>query len=148
MSSKPTIILVPGSWHVPAHFAPTTAILQSHGYKVVGVHLPTNRNAGPYPGLDEDIGAVTSTILAECAEGNDIVLVMHSYGAIPGSQAAQGLGKVERTKAGEKGGIVRLIYLAALICPIDTSMMDIFEGHKGPYVQFAEDVSFYDLYLR
>ena len=40
---------------------------------------------------------------------------MHSYGGIPGSAALNGLGKVEREKNGEKGGVVRLVYVASWI---------------------------------
>lgn len=38
---------------------------------------------------------------------------VHSNGDIPGSVALNELGKVEREKSGEKGGVVRLIYVAS-----------------------------------
>jgi hypothetical protein len=48
-------------------------------------------------------------------EGKDIVLVMHSYGGIPATESAHGLAKKDREAAGKKGGIVALLYVAALL---------------------------------
>jgi len=40
----------------------------------------------------------------------DVVVLMHSYGGIPGSAALKGLGE----KEGKEGGVVRLVYVASL----------------------------------
>ncbi|KIW10737.1 hypothetical protein PV08_10036 [Exophiala spinifera] len=56
-------------------------------------------------------------LIAEQAQ--DVLLVMPSYGGIVGTQAAVGLGKVERQagydQRGERGGVVCLLYVCAFI---------------------------------
>lgn len=128
MSSKPTLILVPGSWHVPEHFEPMTKLLETHGYHVVGARLPSNRQTPPWGQTClDDAAAVAARILTECDAGNDIVLVMHSYGGVPGSSAAKGLLKKDREAHGLKGGIIGLIYIAALVLDEGTKIWDLLE---------------------
>jgi hypothetical protein len=40
-SSKPEFIIVPGAWHGPESFEPTTTLLQKAGYTVHGINLPS-----------------------------------------------------------------------------------------------------------
>jgi pimeloyl-ACP methyl ester carboxylesterase len=128
MSAKPTLILVPGSWHVPEHFEPMTKLLESHGYNAVGARLVSNRQTPPYgQTLSEDAAAVSSRILTECDAGNDIVVVMHSYGGVVGSSAVKGLTKKDREAQGLKGGVVGLIYIAAFVFEEGTKMWDLLE---------------------
>jgi hypothetical protein len=47
--------------------------------------------------------------------GKDASLVAHSYGGVPITESAKGLGNQERQKQGKKGGIVRLAYMTALV---------------------------------
>ena len=37
--AKPTIVFVPGAWHSPDCFSPTSALLEAQGYKFRGVTL-------------------------------------------------------------------------------------------------------------
>jgi hypothetical protein len=39
MTSKPDFIIVPGAWHGPDSFGPTTEILEKAGYTVHGISL-------------------------------------------------------------------------------------------------------------
>ena len=53
--------------------------------------------------------------------GRDVVLVMHGYAGVPGTQAACGLG---RENAGQNdGAILKLIYLAAWL-PTEGQALD------------------------
>jgi pimeloyl-ACP methyl ester carboxylesterase len=113
----PTIILVGGSWHIPAHYSLITDRLRDAGRRVVPVRLPSIRPKGPYPALGKsfDAGAVASAVLTELDEGREVVIIMHSYGGIAGSEGAFGLSKEDRVKEGLKGGVVRMIYLSAFV---------------------------------
>jgi hypothetical protein len=42
---------------------------------------------------------------------------MHSYSGMPGTEAPLGLTKQDREKSGAKGGVIRLVYVAALAMP-------------------------------
>jgi pimeloyl-ACP methyl ester carboxylesterase len=135
MASKPTIVVVPGSWHVPEHFEPTAVILRSHGYNVVGVRIPSARQSGPWTDLYTDAGAVSAAILAECDAGRDVVVIMHSLGGVAGSAAVKGLGKKEREEKGLKGGVIQLIYLSAFVIEEGVSLSDAFGFQKDADMQ-------------
>lgn len=51
------------------------------------------------------------------ADQSEVVLVLHSYAGMPGSEAAKGLGKREREDKGQKGGVVRLVFVQAYAMP-------------------------------
>jgi hypothetical protein len=69
--------------------------------------------------------------------GKDVILVMHSYGGVPGSAAAKDLSKEERAKESKPGGIVRLVYLAAF--PIEEGVsLDDLGGSLSSWCQVDE----------
>lgn len=48
-------------------------------------------------------------------QGKDVMLIAHSYGGVPASEAIKGLSKAERERYGKKGGIVRVAYMTTLV---------------------------------
>lgn len=72
--------------------------------------------------------------------GKDIVLVMHSYGGPPGSVAARGQSKTERKSRGLKGGVIGLVFIAALLAPEGASLRDMVGGKFHPWVHFFYSV--------
>lgn len=68
-------------------------------------------------------------------DGKDILLVMHSYSGSPGSVAARGLSQVERVSKGLEGGIIRLVFIAALVAPKGASLLSMVGGKFHPWVQ-------------
>lgn len=97
--AKPTLIFVPGSWFPSTCWDPVTSLLSSppHNLPCVTIPLPSTHTplpppAGtPFPTLLDDITAIRTAITAVTSRGDDVVLVLHSYGAIPGHSAARGL---------------------------------------------------------
>ncbi|KAI5362053.1 putative alpha/Beta hydrolase [Septoria linicola] len=104
MSSSTTIILVPGAWHKPDCFPPTVLVsLASVGPQE---HL---KNFNP------DVDVIRKHIEAAADAGQDVVVVAHSYGSIPTSEAIKGLDLKSRQAAGKKGGVVHFFFLSAHI---------------------------------
>ena len=64
--------------------------------------------------------------------GYPIVLLMHSYGGIVGSNALKDLSLIERKRAGPPGGVVHLIYMVAFILPLNTCMNTPFDSQIPP----------------
>ncbi|KAK3629705.1 hypothetical protein LTR56_017135 [Elasticomyces elasticus] len=129
-STKPTIIIVPGAWHFGTkHFTALTERLETAGYETIPLDLPSIGDEPPITGYKDDITCIAQAIEEHAERGEDVVLVMHSRGGHCGSDAAQGLSKVDREKAGKKGGIVRLVYLCAFAAPEGIS---IFFATQGP----------------
>jgi len=74
------------------------------------------------------------TVLTEIADqGKSIILIAHSYGGFVAGSAVEGLGFTQRLEDGKKGGIIRLIYLAAFATPKGTSLMDTVQGKDLPW---------------
>jgi len=130
MTSKPTVIFVPGAWHLPEVFDTVSSYLISAGYSTAAVRTPSVTKGPSYvQNIDPDVKATREVILKATDAGNDVVLVMHSYGGIPGSAACKGLSKAERAEAGKNGGVVRLVYMCSFAIPEGESLKS-FGGGK------------------
>lgn len=118
MSGKPIFLFVPGAWHLPAYFDPLITHLSNHGYSSVAVTLPAVNSSPAATSLQPDVSAVADALTALLDDGSDVVLVMHSYGGMVGTDA---VGRVveQRSRDGGGGGktarIRRLVYVAAYV---------------------------------
>ncbi len=112
-SSKPIIVIVPGSFTTPDYYDIFLDKLSSHGYDGVAINPPS---IGEKPATMTDDAAEVARVTSKFADqGKDVILISHSYGGVPASESAKGLGKKERQAAGKKGGISALLYVTALL---------------------------------
>jgi len=126
-ATKPTIIIIPGSFSPISFYTPIIDDLQAHGYTVHGIELETvGRRTGKAPGLYDDAAAVASLASQLADEGKDVVLVAHSYGGLVACEAAKGLAKSVRGKDGKQGGIVRIVFVTAVVGLEGQSLTDVF----------------------
>lgn len=125
--SKPTIIFVPGAWHSPEVFSTVRTSLETHGYRTLGITLPSVGAEPPLKTWDPDVDAIRAAIQKAVDEegGRDVVLAVHSYGGLPASEACKGFAKADREKSGSKGGVVRLVYICAALVNVGTRMVDL-----------------------
>ena len=140
-ATKPTIVLIPGAWFHPSTYDQFISILQRLSYPTV---------YAPYPSLDpsdpatadaaHDTEAVLQNFLLPLIEneGKDVVILMHSYGGVPGSSAARGLAKAQRSKKAKKGGVVGLIYFSGFVLPDGASVADGQGGQLPAWVKQNE----------
>ena len=120
---SPTVVVVPGACQTPLFYHPLADALKKAGFAVEIVATPS---VGASPGLktyDDDVLAVRNITSAIVEKGGDVIVLMHSYGGLPGSAALRGLGKEERAKEGRSGGVIRLVYVCAYA---------LREGESGP----------------
>jgi pimeloyl-ACP methyl ester carboxylesterase len=125
-STKPTVVFIPGLWHTPEGFTSLATLLEKAAYPNILVDLPS---AGAHPGhpdFSQDINAIRAIVSDLAGINKDIVLVMHSGGSISGSEALRSLSKKERMAAGNKGGVVALVYIGVLLPKAGTSMLETF----------------------
>jgi pimeloyl-ACP methyl ester carboxylesterase len=125
MTTKPEFIIVPGAWHSPEAFNSTTILLQNAGYIVHGISLPSVGASPPLQSFDPDVSVIQDAINKLLSSGKDVVIVYHSYGGVPGSEA---LGEYIKTlESGEKkvgwGIVRRLVYCCAFVLPEGGSLM-------------------------
>ena len=130
---QPVIAIVPGAWHTPAHFTPFCQCLKQQGYESVVRQLPSVGSEHPE---QQDVAADVAFIREQVLEpllqaGQDIVLLSHSYGGIPGGASATGLSKQERQAAGKPGGVAGLIFLSAALAKEGQTMAEA-DGRAAP----------------
>ncbi|RMZ90216.1 hypothetical protein DV736_g2540, partial [Chaetothyriales sp. CBS 134916] len=90
-------------------------------YDVILQSTDSSRAEGPATMYD-DAAAIASKITSLADDdGKDVVLVLSSYGGLPGTEAAYGLSKAARAKRGLKGGIIALVYIAAFLPTVGDS---------------------------
>ncbi|KAF7321766.1 AB hydrolase-1 domain-containing protein [Mycena kentingensis (nom. inval.)] len=124
-----TFLLVPGVLHTPAHFQPLIDALNARGCPAQSVALPTVGAFAESAALNADAVAVKSALQQlVVAEKKNVVLVCHSYGGIPGCQAVAGFEKAARVKEELEGGVVRIIFLSAILPKEGESLLDAFAG--------------------
>ncbi|KAF2118950.1 Alpha/beta hydrolase fold-1 [Lophiotrema nucula] len=130
--SKPQIVLLPGAWHTPAHLVGLGKSLEEAGYTVHCNQLPSvGSDDNPPPDLTRDIAALQETVTTAIADGNDVLVVPHSWSGIIASSGLHGYGKKEREAKGEKGGVIRTAYMCAFLVPEGVSLLDALQ-HQIP----------------
>jgi pimeloyl-ACP methyl ester carboxylesterase len=108
--SKPIFVCVPGASHSHLIYEPLKAALAFHGYTAIPVSLPSN-GGNPTYDFSEDVQAIRNMVTQIVDFGEDVILVLHGYGGLPGGEALRGLGKAEREQNGLRGGVIRLVFL-------------------------------------
>lgn len=124
---KPVIVFVPGAFSRPSDYDLVSGPLREAGYDVHVVHHPSSPDilVHPTPSMYDDADNIHLLVETLADEGKDIVMVMHSYGGLPGTQACEGMSRTERLRASKPGGIVRLLYVGAAVAPVGSSMAGV-----------------------
>lgn len=135
-STKPAILILHGAWHHPEHFAKQIALLQSHSYEVICPVQPSYNAQPATTTLQEDaafIRGVLSKLIDE--EGKDVILLMHSYGGMVGTEAVtEEMSRNLREKNGSQGGVVKLLYLCAFMLHKGESLATPLGGDLPPFI--------------
>lgn len=132
---KPSLIIIPGNFSLPRFWGTIQKSVQDQGYpvEVVGLKSSQEEPADPAPGLADDVKEASSVLNKHIDQGKDVVLLMHSYGGMVGTEATRGLSRVEREKDGLKGGIIRMVFLASIFAPPGRSTRGLYDANPGRY---------------
>ncbi|KAL8933893.1 MAG: hypothetical protein Q9216_006168 [Gyalolechia sp. 2 TL-2023] len=136
-TSRPTIVLVHGGWQGPETFSLIVPGLERAGYSVFAVTLPSASVVPAVPDFSSDVAVVRNAVTSTLAIGKDVVLVMHSFGAVVGCEAMKGV-KVDEASlamategALRIGRVVRLAFIAGLLFPEGKAIRDISRGEEA-----------------
>ena len=110
----PTLLLVQGAWHHPDAWLPLRGELFLRGLRTAVVDLPS-AGVDPTGSMHDDARAIVSAL---SDIGGPVVIMAHSYGGIPVTQASAAAHNVSR-----------LIYLSAYLPDVDGSMFTL---HGAP----------------
>ena len=137
-SEKPTVLFVHGAWHNASCWDATRTELKKLSYPTEAVQLKSSGNAVTTHLEDTTIirNALESLIVLG---GKAVILVMHSYGGVAGTNAVHGLEAATRREEDEKGGIIHCLFIAAFLVPKGKSLVEMFDE---PPSYLYPDVSF------
>ncbi|KNG83193.1 hypothetical protein ANOM_008829 [Aspergillus nomiae NRRL 13137] len=121
--SKPSIIIVPGSFSLPDFYDTVVDGVASKGYEVKAIRLRSTEKLQPPATMYDDAAAIASEVATLVEQGKEVILVAHSYGGVPTSESIKGLAKTEGS--GKIGGVVKLAYLTALVPPLGAASADV-----------------------
>lgn len=142
MSTKPSLVMVHGSWHSPAHCEPLATYLQSKGYEhIVPVSLPSvHPPNGKYePGIEADVLAIRHAIEQELDADRNVVLVLHSYAGVPGMMAPKGLDTTSRTAAGKTTSVIAIACLACWLLPVGKNLAECLDDKTQGVADISDE---------
>ncbi|KAI1171684.1 Alpha/beta hydrolase fold-1 [Nemania sp. FL0916] len=155
-SRKPIIFFSPGGYHSPWVFDNVSAALKERGFEATATSLVSVGAPDANIGLQDDVDHVRPQLVKLIDEGKEIILVGHSYGGLVVTNVAEGLGVKQRAAQGKTGGILMIIYMAALVLPAGTNISANYSPEAGwdkadgkfknfinppePYTSFYHDV--------
>lgn len=112
---KPVIVISHGCWHRPIHYYPLMKALHEAGYEVLCPALACE-------GIDDSIADKTYSDDAAILQaamtpfldnGREVILLGHSAGGMPATEAAAGYTIKERAARHLTGGVRAVLFLAA-----------------------------------
>ena len=122
----PVVVLVHGAWHGSWCWAKVVPLLENQGLAVRTVDLPsTGTDEEALGNLDDDVTALT-TVLDEIPGTK--VLVGHSYGGLPITEAGAG-----------RDDVAHLVYVCAFMLDVGQSLLDAAGGQPMSWWQVSED---------
>lgn len=142
MSSKPTLVLIPGAWHRAEIWDKVTTLLKEQQYKCIPVELPSTAG-DPSIGFGDDITAVRNIVLSETKQGRDVIIVVHSYGGAVGQSAVKGLTRRKpddliSTADAPTGHVLGLVMMACGFGQTGITFIDALGGTPPPLWRFDD----------
>ncbi|OJZ83892.1 hypothetical protein ASPFODRAFT_292090 [Aspergillus luchuensis CBS 106.47] len=127
----PTLIFIPGAWHLPTCYTKVITHLQTHHptLNCTTVTLPST-TGDPSATFKDDLSAARAAITTETLHhGRNVVLIAHSYGGMVANSAIKGFTSPQTPTSGT---IIGLILIASGFTLTGFSFMDPFLGHPPP----------------
>lgn len=102
--TKPTILIVPGSFTTTTIYAPVVSLLRAQGYPALALELPSTQKRFPLEPatMADDADVIKRAAETLIGQGRELVVVCHSYGGTPTTQGLAGV-----------AGVKRIVYLSA-----------------------------------
>ncbi|KGO37045.1 hypothetical protein PEX1_007030 [Penicillium expansum] len=131
---KAHVVIVPASFAPPSLYSDFVQHLSEYGLSATTVDLPSVGNRDPLPAASmmEDAEHIKMVTTKLADYGHEIILLMHSYGGVCGTESTAGVSKAERQALGKTGGIVHLVYISSPVPEIGGSIVTMM-GEKMPH---------------
>lgn len=139
MAQSTTIIFVPGAWHNPDCFDPVVQRLEALHYRTDKVHLPSVGPLKHYLNFDADVVQIRSQIEESVNFGQNVVMLVHSYGSLPSNEAVRGLDLKSRQQRGLSGGVSHIFFCCSFVIEEGDSLIGAFGGQDLPWFLISDD---------
>jgi hypothetical protein len=132
LSKKPALVFVPGAFHDQDFFEPVIPWLRRTGYPLdFNIKLPSVGNNSA-SSMQEDADAIRHRVLKildEVNGGNNVVMVLFSYAAVPAAQGLVGLD--QKARGPGKTAILKFLFITC-------NMPRIGESHQTQFGTWAK----------
>lgn len=132
---NPTFVFSLGAWVIPATFDATRSHLDVLGFPSVCPAHPSIGAEPPTKTLSDDVASLREVLVKLADEGQELVVVGHSYGGVVTSCAVEGLSREARAKEGKTGGVIKVVYLAAFAIDKGQSLLGMLGGNYLPWMK-------------
>lgn len=139
MNQSTTILFVPGAWHSPDCYDPVIQRLEAANYKTDKVYLPSVGPVKYHLNFDADVAQIRTQIERAADAGQNVVVIVHSYGSLPANEAIKGLDLKTRQQNGLPGGVSHLFFCSAFVIKEGDSLIGAFGGNALPWFKVSED---------
>jgi hypothetical protein len=113
MSTPPTVIIAHGAFHQAAQYIDFDAALHEVGLKEVRIpQLPSASHNPPEDAFAQDVAVLKKTMQSCLSSGRDVMLIAHSYGAMPLSDA---LADIPHLTNKDHVKVLGVIFVAAMV---------------------------------
>ncbi|EXA46649.1 hypothetical protein FOVG_03992 [Fusarium oxysporum f. sp. pisi HDV247] len=135
------VVIVPASFAPPSLYSTLVQSLVECGFSTTVIDLPSVGFRDPLPAasMEEDAAHIRSTATKLADNGREIVLLMHSYGGICGTESTVGVSRTERQVAGKPGGVVQLVYISSPVPEIGGSVQTMMGDNMPHFMKLEGD---------
>ncbi|KAF5580400.1 short-chain dehydrogenase reductase SDR [Fusarium pseudoanthophilum] len=137
----PHVVIVPASFAPPSLYSKLVRSLSQYALETTVIDLPSVgfRDTVSAASMEEDAGHIRKVTTKLADDGHEIILVMHSYGGICGTESTAGVSRTERQVSGKPGGIVRLVYISSPVPEIGGSVKTMMGDNMPHFMKLEGD---------
>ncbi|KAJ5970115.1 uncharacterized protein N7479_000033 [Penicillium vulpinum] len=139
MTGSTTFLFVPGAWHSPDCFDQVVQRLEAVNYKTDKVYLPSVGPTEHYLSFDTDVAQIRTQIEQAADAGQEVVVIVHSYGGLPANEAIKDLDIKTRQQNGLVGGVTHPFFCASFVIKEGDSLIGAFSGNDLPWFIVSDD---------
>lgn len=127
------IAIIPGSFAPALMYNDFVDGLKQHGIRSVAIELPSvgHREGRPAQTMTDDKNEIIRVVGGLLDDGEDVVIMCHSYSGVPTSQSLEKLSEKARKAEGKKG-VRTVVYTTSVILPVGASMFEGFMSSGAP----------------
>ncbi|RGP77253.1 hypothetical protein FLONG3_4768 [Fusarium longipes] len=139
--SSPTLVIVPGSFGPAKMYDVFVETLNRHDIKSVVISTPSvgRKQNRPPATMSDDAEEISNVVSKLLDQGDQVVMMTHSYGGIPGTQSLKTISRKAREAEGKQGGVDKIIYLTSMVLQPGMSNFEAFGGAMPDFLTVEDD---------